>query len=563
MLSKIRKVEQVLQTATQVIEGIEENNSPQADVFSPHIDIGPYVGPYDGEAWAHWLLNLFPSYFLDTSGRMIPFADFHAEFWRNIYDITPDVRPDPRLYIWSREFGKSTNAELGVVNIGAREVRPYVLYVSGTQDQADDHVLNISALLEQPKLAQKYPRLGQRLLSKYGYSRGWRINRLRTASGFTVDAVGLDKAMRGARIEEWRPGLIIFDDVDDDRDTPRTVEKKIRAITRKIIPAGASNVAVIFVQNLVHAGSIASRLVNGEADFLHRRKVSGPHPAIQSLAYKKEGRRVHITGGIPTWAGMSLSRFQTIVDDVGFPAAMVEYQHETEHGYEMFLSDVWHSSINVIPPVEIPLSWPVDRSFDWGLARPYAVGWWAESDGETPIEWTDGKLRTFPKGTLFLIHELYGCTGKANEGVRHSAREIANRIQEVEKNMYWGDRVKKGPADTSIFNAEDDETDSIAQRMKMAGVEWEEANKRPGSRVAGAAKIVEMLEETTTFPMEGPGLYIFDSCPGTIRTLPALPTDPRNKDDVDTDAEDHCWDMMRYRVLHKRSTFSVATPVGH
>lgn len=563
-------IDKTIHTGMQLLQGdANSNDEPEQEIVALS---EPYLGPYHGEVWAQNLLELFPSFFLGPDGKVIPFAHFHAGFWRHIYSITKEERPEPDVEIWSRGTGKSTNGEMACVDLGARDIRKYALYVCGTQDQADDHVQNIGGLLERKTVADKYPLMSERLLSKFGYSRGWKVNRLRTAQGFIVDAIGLDKAMRGARLEEYRPDLIVFDDIDSDTDTPKAIQKKIQAITRKIIPAGAHNVAIIFLQNLIHANSIASQLVKGTADFLLRRKVSGPYPAIEDLTYQKvEGNKVRVTGGRPLWQGLDLDRFQSMMDDSGFNATMVECQHETQMAHGMFLNEVWNKSIHVIKPFEIPRNWRIDRSFDWGSAKPYANGWWAESDGETPVEWHDGKLRWFPKGTLFLIRELYGCEKNPikpgevipNKGVRHSAKTIAQNILDVEVEVYWGDRVKDGPADSSIFDAEDEDSDSIFDRMKNAGVTWEKANKKPGSRVDSASKIVEMLEAVKSFPMEGPGLYVFDCCTQTIRTIPELPTSTTNPDDVDTDAEDHCWDMMRYRILHRRLSFGVANTTGH
>ena len=43
--------------------------------------------------------------------------------------------------------------------------------------------------------------------------------------------------------------------------------------------------------------------------------------------------------------------------------------------------DVWKRDVHVIAPFEIPHSWEITRSFDWGSSKPFSVGWWAESDG--------------------------------------------------------------------------------------------------------------------------------------------------------------------------------------
>jgi hypothetical protein len=123
---------------------------------------------------------------------------------------------------------KSTNAEAAVIDLGARGVRRYCWYVSATQDKADSHVENIAGMLESPQVSRYYPNLGQRMMGKFGNSKGWRRNRLRTASGLTVDSLGLDTGARGVKIEDARPDLIIFDDVDELHDTSVTTHKKSR-----------------------------------------------------------------------------------------------------------------------------------------------------------------------------------------------------------------------------------------------------------------------------------------------------------------------------------------------
>jgi hypothetical protein len=63
---------------------------------------------------------------------------------------------------------------------------------------------------------------------------------------------------------------------------------------------------------------------------------------------------------------------------------------------------------------------------------------------------------------------------------------------------------------------------------------------------------------------EGPGLYFMRNCEASIETLPSLPRDEEKIDDVDTSAEDHCYDMVRYRVLkgsnRSASKFKIVMP---
>jgi hypothetical protein len=275
--------------------------------------------------WREWCLKLFPDYFQDNFGAR------HETFWDHVDSIKDGDMPPAGVFIWPRGSGKSTTAETAVVRIGALDIRLYCWYVCETQDQADKHVATIAGMLESKTFVAHYPDMARRLLGKNGNSRGWNRALLRTASGYNVEAIGLDKASRGGKMDWARPDVIIFDDVDNQEDSPATVEKKIRAITTKILPAGSKNVAVFFMQNLIHPTSIAAKLVGYEeqkADFLLRRIVSGPFPAIEGLAVKQTSEGYKIIGGYATWSGQSREVCQQQIDLWGLAAFLREAQHE-------------------------------------------------------------------------------------------------------------------------------------------------------------------------------------------------------------------------------------------
>ena len=48
------------------------------------------------------------------------------------------------------------------------------------------------------------------------------------------------------------------------------------------------------------------------------------------------------------------------------------------------------------------------------------------------------------------------------------------------------------------------------------------------------------------------GVFVLARCAAFQRTVPVLPRDEANLDDVDTDAEDHVGDETRYRVRLRR-----------
>ncbi len=280
--------------------------------------------------WDKWLVTFFPKHFNK------PFAGRHVDLWEWVNSIQPGVRPRPFCGFWARGGAKSTNAELIPVKLGAFGIRRYCWYISGTQDKADSHVENISGLLESNKLSEYYPELTSRLLGKYGASKGWRHNRLRTESGLTVDSLGLDTGARGVKIEDARPDIIIFDDVDDLHDTIQTTNKKKEIITNTILPSGSSDCVVIFIQNLIHPESIAMQLADGRADFLTDRIISGPYPAVEGLTYVMKldpelgKKRYYITGGKATWEGQSLAICESQINLWGLTPFLKESQHDVE-----------------------------------------------------------------------------------------------------------------------------------------------------------------------------------------------------------------------------------------
>ena len=275
--------------------------------------------------WAEWLSFFFPSYV------SAPFAQRHVELWEWVDALQPGVRPHPFVGIWPRGGAKSATAEMGVVRTAINGSRRYVWYISETQDQADKHVDTIGGMLENEMLGRYYPKVTSRALSKYGNSKGWRRSRLRTASRMTVDAMGLDTAGRGAKTDGDRPDLIILDDIDDKYDSATVTLKKLGIISSSILAAGSTDLAVLFVQNLIHPDSVASRLADGRADILADRILSGPFKAIDGLQYTQMDGRTTITGGRATWEGQSLKICQGFIDTWGLTAFLQESQHDVDN----------------------------------------------------------------------------------------------------------------------------------------------------------------------------------------------------------------------------------------
>ena len=181
---------------------------------------------------------------------------------------------------------------------------------------------------------------------------------------------------------------------------------------------------------------------------------------------------------------------------------------------------------HVIEPFRIPDSWKIYRGFDFGYSRPFSVGWYA----------LDHDNR------LYRIRELYGCTGTPNEGVRWEPAEIARQIKKVEsEDINLRGRYISGIADPSIFD--ESRGESVGHMMEKQGVYFEKADN---TRIAGKMQLHNRL----SFDENGiPMLYIFSTNKHFIRTVPSLVYSQVNVEDIDTTAEDHIYDEVRYIAM--------------
>jgi len=224
--------------------------------------------------------------------------------------------------------------------------------------------------------------------------------------------------------------------------------------------------------------------------------------------------------------------------------------------------DVWDAQFNVVPRFGVPSDWRIDRSFDWGSSAPFSCGWWAESNG-SDLRFPDGSVMSTVRGDLFRIKEWYGWNGSPNKGLQMLATDITKGI--VEREILWGLRkgdqsvVQPGPADSAIYNVENGM--SIAMDMGKhvrvggdlyRGVAWTRADKSPGSRKSGWEMVRKMMKAAHVIdglPRETPGLFVVgEECQQFLRTVTTLPRCEKDMDDVNTDAEDHIGDEVRYRV---------------
>lgn len=212
-----------------------------------------------------------------------------------------------------------------------------------------------------------------------------------------------------------------------------------------------------------------------------------------------------------------------------------------------FLDDLWDARLHVLDPFEPPKGWGWRRSFDWGSSSPSSLGLWAISDGNPPEQYQD---RHFPRGSAIRIDEWYTVKidrdGNARypiEGLRLDNSELGGRVYERSKGRRWSGCV----GDPSMW-AESGGSSIYEQMQKGAKAAGGSLTfkKADNARIAGWARVRQLLAESAKDHPEEPGLWVTSNCRHFLRTVPVVARDEDDPDDVDTDTEDHAADDTRY-----------------
>lgn len=196
--------------------------------------------------------------------------------------------------------------------------------------------------------------------------------------------------------------------------------------------------------------------------------------------------------------------------------------------------DCWEPKKHIVEPFAIPRDWMRFRSFDWGSAKPFSVGWWAVVGDD---------FRGMPRGALLRYREWYGASGP-NKGLKLTTEQVAAGILERDE----GDKIVYSVADPAIFA--EDGGPSRAEVFSRHGVYFRRADNK---RVPGNGAMGGWDEMRQRLIGEGgvPMLYTLSTCRDSIRTIPALQHDRNRAEDVDTEAEDHAADEWRYACMSR------------
>ncbi|MFH2231695.1 MAG: phage terminase large subunit [Patescibacteria group bacterium] len=190
-----------------------------------------------------------------------------AEFQKGIIRTTEDQSNPLACIVAFRGSAKSTLITLSysIWAVLGVQAKKFVLIVCQTQAQARQHMMNLRRELEQNALLKSD--LGP-FKEEFG-SGEWAMSSLVFKNtGARIMVASIDQSIRGVRHYQYRPDLIILDDIEDLNST-RTMEgrnKTFEWFTREIVPLGDIGTRIVMVGNLLHEDSLMMRL---------RRKIEG------------------------------------------------------------------------------------------------------------------------------------------------------------------------------------------------------------------------------------------------------------------------------------------------
>lgn len=218
----------------------------------------------------------FPHYFSRPS------PEFHRDLdaiWqqgvlKGRYPLTPrDARAISRMpgcrraVAAPRGHAKSTTLTFkGTMHAVLYEYKHYPIILSDSSDQAEGFLENIRVEFEENGLIRE----------DFGDLQGkvWRNNVILTASGIKVEAIGSGKKIRGRKHRNWRPDLLVLDDIENDENV-RTPEQRLKLsnwFNKAVSKAGDDYTDIVYIGTLLHYDSLLAHTLS--------------NPGYKSIKYK-------------------------------------------------------------------------------------------------------------------------------------------------------------------------------------------------------------------------------------------------------------------------------------
>lgn len=232
-----------------------------------------------------------------------------APFQREIMGFMEDESVRNLAIIAFRGSAKSTLVTMcyPIWAILGKQQKKFILIVCQTVAQAKQHMANLKRELEANALLKNDLGPFQEEQSEWCAS-----SLVFSKHGARITAVSVEQSIRGLRHNQYRPEVIIGDDLEDLEST-RTRESRDKTyewFTNEAIPAGDRDVRTIFVGNLLHEDSLLMRI---KAD-MEQKKSGG---VFKMYPLVDEDGNIAWLGKYPTLESIEMEK-QKIGSDVAW-----------------------------------------------------------------------------------------------------------------------------------------------------------------------------------------------------------------------------------------------------
>lgn len=314
----------------------------------------------------------FPHYFNRTT------PDFHRELdalWQKgvLKGIDPHDAEDAALVnkkpgskqaiAAPRGHAKSTNVTFkDTIHAVVYEYKHYPIILSDSSEQSEGFLESIREEFEE----------NEAIKEDFGDLRGkvWRNNVLLTSTGIKIEAIGSGKKIRGRKHKNWRPDLLILDDIENDENvrTPEQRKKLSNWFFKAVSKAGDSYTDIFYIGTILHYDSLLagilknpgyqSRKYQAVLSFSDRDDLWDAWEAIlidldnenreqDALAYFQANREAMLEGTRVLWEG-KLSYYDLMVMRVveGEASFNSEEQNEPVNPADCLFQEEWFEYFN-------------------------------------------------------------------------------------------------------------------------------------------------------------------------------------------------------------------------
>ncbi len=155
-----------------------------------------------------------------------------------------------------RGHAKSTNFTFkDTLHAIVFEYKHYPIILSDSTEQAEGFLTDIKTEIEENKY----------IIEDFGNLKGkvWKAGVILTSTNIKIEAIGSGKKIRGRRHRNWRPDLLVLDDIENDENvnTPEQRKKLTNWFYKAVSKAGDTYTDIVYIGTILHYDSLLSKVL--------------------------------------------------------------------------------------------------------------------------------------------------------------------------------------------------------------------------------------------------------------------------------------------------------------